>query len=294
MVASSATGGAPRRAASPAGLVEPGTDSMEGNVPQAVPASRPHADRGYWGRLGLAAAGLAAFLLLWESLPRLGLVNAALLPPPSALPSAFWKEVVSGVWLEAVLASLEHYLIGLAVGVGAGVLLGLASGMFRTVESATAWVVRVLRPVPGLAWVPFAIIWFGVQPAAAVFIIAMGVFWIVFFATQGAVRGVDRDLIEVAQAFGFRSSGGRLIKILLPAATPGILVGIRTALGQAWMAVVAAEIFGVPGVGQRMMQASGLLATDLVVVYMLTMAGLYGIFDTAFVAIQNWVLRWKA
>ena len=248
----------------------------------------------YRHRLGLAAAGLAAFLALWEALPGLGFVNPAMLPPPSAVPAAFWREVRSGIWIASVLSSLGHYLIGLGVGVGAGILLGLASGMFRAVESATAWVVRLLRPVPGLAWVPFAIIWFGVEPSAAVFIIAIGVFWIVFFATQGAVRGVDRDLIEVAQAFGFRSSLGRLVKILIPASTPGILVGIRTALGQAWMAVVAAEIFGVPGVGQRMMQASSLLSTDIVVVYMLTMAGLYGLFDTAFMALQTWMLRWKA
>ena len=64
--------------------------------------------------------------------------------------------------------------------------------MSRTAEEATAWVVRVLRPIPGLAWVPFAIIWFGVNPSAAVFIIAIGVFWIVFFAAQGAIRGVER------------------------------------------------------------------------------------------------------
>jgi sulfonate transport system permease protein len=81
---------------------------------------------------------------------------------------------------------------------------------------------------------------------------------------------------------------------MLPAATPGIMVGLRTALGQAWMAVVAAEIFGVPGVGQRMMQGSSLLATDIVLVYMLTMAALYGLIDTAFVAAQNWLLRWRA
>ena len=69
----------------------------------------------------------------------------------------------------------------------------------------------------------------------------------------------------------------------MPAATPGILAGLRTALGQAWMAVVASEIFGVPGLGQRMMQASSLLASDVVVIYMLTMAALYGIIDTGFV-----------
>jgi hypothetical protein len=97
-------------------------------------------------------------------------------------------------------------VVGLGAGAGAGIALGLLSGMFRWFESLTAWVVRLLRPIPGLAWVPFAIIWFGVQPSAAVFIIAIGVFWIVFFATQGAVRGVDRDLIEVAQA---SASAGR-------------------------------------------------------------------------------------
>ncbi|TXN07471.1 MULTISPECIES: ABC transporter permease [Methylobacterium] len=242
----------------------------------------------------LSAAGLAAFLLVWEAAPRLGLINPAFLPPPTTIPAAFLREIELGVWFEAVASSLSHYLVGLAVGAGAGIALGLVGGMSRTFESATAWVVRLLRPIPGLAWVPFAIIWFGVEPSAAVFIIAIGVFWIVFFATQGAVRGVDRDLIEVAQAFGFRSAPARLTKILLPAATPGILVGLRTALGQAWMAVVAAEIFGVPGVGQRMMQASSLLSTDIVVVYMLTMAGLYGLFDSAFVALQGWLLRWRA
>ncbi|CAN7355512.1 ABC transporter permease [Bosea sp. LjRoot90] len=242
----------------------------------------------------LALTGLIAFLLLWEAIPYFGLVNPAFLPGPSALPNAFLREVKSGAWLTAIMGSLGHYFIGLITGAGLGVALGVLTGMSRIAEETTAWVVRLLRPIPGLAWVPFAIIWFGVNPSAAVFIIAIGVFWIVFFAAQGAIRGVDRDLIEVADAFGFRSPFQRLTKILLPAAMPGILVGVRTALGQAWMAVVAAEIFGVAGVGQRMMQASSLLATDIVVIYMLTMAALYGLLDTLFVAFQGWVLRWKA
>lgn len=242
----------------------------------------------------LPLVGLAGFLCLWEAVPRLGFVNAAFLPPPSVLPAAFWRELASGAWLEAIRSSLGHYVIGLVTGSALGVGLGIATGMYRPVESLTSWIVRLLRPIPGLAWVPFAIIWFGVSPAAAVFIIAVGVFWIVYFAAHGAVRTVDRDLIEVADAFGFRSGGERLVKVLLPAATPGILVGLRTAIGQAWMAVVAAEIFGVAGLGQRMMQASSLLATDIVVIYMLTMAGLYGLLDTAFVALQGWLLRWRA
>ena len=245
-------------------------------------------------RLGLAALGLVAFLALWEALPTVGLLNPILVPPPSVIPAATWREMLSGIWGQAVMSSLSHYATGLLVGSVLGLALGVAAGMSRIFENLTAWIVRLVRPIPGLAWVPFAIIWFGVEPAAAVFIIAIGVFWIVFFATQGAIRGVDRDLLEVAQAFGFRSPVSRLWKIILPAATPGIMVGVRTALGQAWMAVVAAEIFGVPGVGQRMMQASSLLATDIVLVYMLTIAALYGFFDTAFVLLQNRLLRWRA
>lgn len=245
-------------------------------------------------QIGLALGGLALFLGGWEAACRLKLVNAMVLPAPSAIPAAFMEEVTSGAWLAAVLASLSHYATGLAVGVGLGVALGVAAGMSARFEAATSGVVRLLRPIPGLAWVPFAIIWFGATASAAVFIIAVGVFWIVFFATQGAIRGVDRDLVEVADAFGFRSARERLFKILLPAASPGILVGVRTALGQAWMSVVAAELFGVHGVGQRMMQASSLLATETVVVYMLTMAGLYGLIDAVFIAIQRRALAWRA
>jgi NitT/TauT family transport system permease protein len=242
----------------------------------------------------LPVTGFVAFLLLWEAVPRMGLMNPAFLPPPSVLPQAFLREWTSGAWTTAIGNSIGHYTLGLGIGAALGVAFGVLTGMSRVAEGLTGWVVRVLRPIPGLAWVPFAIIWFGVSPKAAVFIICVGVFWIVYFATHGAVRAVDRDLIEVADAFGFRSAPERLVKIILPAATPGILVGLRTAIGQAWMAVVAAEIFGVAGLGQRMMQASSLLATDIVVIYMLTMALLYGLIDTAFVALQGWLLRWRA
>ncbi len=242
----------------------------------------------------LAALGLCFFLLIWEAVPRLGWVHHAMLPPPSQLPFTLWREITSGYWGGAVLSSLEHYVVGLVLGAGCGVVLGTWTGMYARAEHLSAWVVRLLRPIPGLAWVPFAILWFGVGQGSAVFIICVGVFWIVYFAAHGAIRSVDRELIEVANAFGFTSGFQRLTKILLPCATPGILVGLRTALGQAWMAVVAAELFGVYGLGQRMMQASSLLATDVVVVYMLTMAALYGLFDTLFVVVQKWLLRWKA
>ncbi|HRF08368.1 MAG TPA: ABC transporter permease [Xanthobacteraceae bacterium] len=243
--------------------------------------------------LALAALGLAAFLLFWEALPYFDIVPASFLPPPSALPEALMREIRAGVWFQSLLLSLRNYLFGLVIGGTLGVAFGVVTGIFKPLEDSLSWVVRILRPIPGLAWVPFAILWFGVNPSGAVFIIAIGVFWISYFAALGAVQAVDRDLLELADAFEFRWWFQKLYKVILPASAPGILAGLRTALGQAWMAVVAAEIFGVPGLGSRMMQASNLLASDVVVVYMATMALLYGIIDAIFVAIQNWLLRWK-
>jgi NitT/TauT family transport system permease protein len=241
-----------------------------------------------WGMLGLAV-----LLSIWEAVPRLGLVPIMLLPPPSAIPAAFWGDVASGEWQRAIFASLGHYTMGLAIGSIGGIVLGVAAGASARTDAALAYVVRILRPIPGLAWVPFAIIWFGVSTGAATFIVAVGVFWINFFAALSAVQAVDRDLVEVADAFGHGGFFGRLFKVILPAASPAILGGLRTGLGQAWMAVVAAELFGVPGLGQRMMQASSLLAIELVVVYMLTMAALYGAIDWVFVKLRDRLLRWK-
>ncbi|PSC04369.1 nitrate ABC transporter permease [Alsobacter soli] len=243
---------------------------------------------------GLGAIGLGAFLLVWEALVRSGALPPTLLPAPSQLPEAFLREVRSGFWLASVQSSLGHYLLGLVLGAALGVGFGVVTGLSRTAEALVGWIVRLLRPIPGLAWVPFAILWFGVSTAGAVFIVGVGVFWICYFATLAAVRAVDRDLMELADAYGYRSAPAKLVKIVLPAAAPGILAGLRTALGQAWMAVVAAELFGVTGLGQRMMQASSLLATDIVVVYMITMAALYGLIDTVFVLVQGRVLAWKA
>ncbi|WP_207480609.1 ABC transporter permease [Arenibaculum pallidiluteum] len=244
-------------------------------------------------RLSYAVLGLALFLLLWEAAPRLGLIQSLFLPPPSAIPGAFLGELRAGFWVDAVLASLGHYLLGLAVGTASGTALGIAAALNDRLEAGLSWVVRILRPVPGLAWVPFAVVWFGITEAAATFIIVVGVFWINYYAAFGAAKAVDRDLLEVADAFGHGGTWPRLVKVVLPGSTAGILAGVRTGLGQAWMAVVAAELFGVPGLGQRMMQASSLLATDVVVVYMITIAALYGLTDAIFVQVRDRLLAWQ-
>lgn len=192
-----------------------------------------------------------------------------------------------------VLASLSHYALGFLLGSFLGVSLGVAVALFPTVEASQVWLARVFRPIPPLAWIPFAIIWFGISETAAAFIISIGIFWINYFTSMGAVQAVDKDLIEVARAFGHRSFFALLRKVILPGAAPGILSGLRAGLGQGWMTVVAAELFGISGIGQRMIEASGLLASEVVVLYMFSIALLYGVSDYIFVRIQDKVLEWQ-
>ena len=241
----------------------------------------------------LSALGVGVFLLLWEALALSGIVPARLLPSPSAVPAAFLTEFRSGAWQAMVMASLSHYLVGLALGSFLGIVFGTAAALNPVWNALQAWVVRMLRPIPAIAWIPFAIIWFGVSESAASFLISLTVFWINYYATFSAVSGVDKDLIELSHAFGQGRLVPRLFKVILPGALPGIMSGLRAGLGQGWMTVVAAELFGIPGLGMRMMEASGLLATHIVVLYIVTIALLYGVSDFLFMQVQSRVLSWQ-
>lgn len=244
-------------------------------------------------RLTASALGLIGFLALWEGLLRLGMLPGSLVPLPSTIPVVLVAEIQDGIWQAMVWSSFQHYGIGLLLGSTLGIVVGVLAALLPVFDAAHAWLARLLRPIPPLAWIPFAIIWFGITPTAAAFIISIGVFWINYFASYSVVTAIDPGFNELAAAFGQNSLVSRLGKITLPAAAPGILGGLRAGLGQGWMTVVAAELFGITGIGQRMMEASSLLATDVVVVYMLTIAGLYALIDALFVVFQRYILRWQ-
>ncbi|NHO33274.1 ABC transporter permease [Acetobacter fallax] len=244
-------------------------------------------------RTALSIAGLVVLLVIWQICVQFHVVPPGLLPAPTELWPAWRSELAGGYWQGAVRDSLGHYAAGLAIGSVLGAAAGLVCGAVPLVDALTGGIVRLLRPIPGLAWVPFAILWFGLNTAGATFIIAISVFWINFYAAWGAVKSVDPELCEVAAAFGHSGFVARMSYVILPASLPGLLAGLRTGLGQGWMSVVAAELFGVPGIGARMMQASSLLATDIVVVYMITMAGLYALTDFLFGFLRDRLLRWQ-
>ena len=243
-------------------------------------------------RLVRGAAGLAGFVVLWHlvSLTQ----PAIVLPSPVAVAAEFRGQFVSGTMPDALVSSIRHWVPGTIAGTGLGVGAGVAFAWSGLLDDVTAPLVRVLRPVPPLALIGFAIAWFGLNDAGAAFIIAVGGFWINFYASYGAVEEVSEDLLDVGRTLGVRGDLDMIRSVVLPASLPGIMTGIRTGLGRCWMLVIAAEIFSVPGVGREILRASNNLRVDRAIAYILVLSLMYLVVDVAFRAVQRRVLAWQA
>ena len=244
-------------------------------------------------RAAYGIAGVVLFVLLWKAAGTFAWVRPGTLPDPFLLPHAFMQEWNSDRLLPAIGSSLIHYFWGLGLGTAFGILVGLAAATLHRFDMLQAYLARILRPIPPLAWVVFAIAWFKVSHAGAAFVIAIGVFWVNYFATYAAVRNIDPRLYELARSFGQGGYWQRARSITLPAIAPGTLAGIRTGIGQAWMTLIAAELLGVPGMGQEMNSAAGIGAYEAVVVYMLAISLVYAVSDLIYVLIEKRVLSWR-
>ncbi|KAB1196185.1 MULTISPECIES: ABC transporter permease [Haloferax] len=256
---------------------------------------------------GLAFAGFAGFLTIWYV--------AALFQPTYLLPSpvevfaAFVTELtapatlaipLTGIELPAtrllakLVQSLYHYVPGLLVGTTLGISAGIAMGWNDRVDSVFTPVTRILRPIPPLAWIGFAVIWLGVNHKGATFIVAIGSFWINFYSAYGGVEGVSADLKEVAATLGVDDDLTMIRKVVVPAASPSIMTGIRTSIGQCWMIVVAAELIVGVGVGYEILNTAQNLAMDVSVAYMLVISLVFLVSDGLFRRVERRALEWRA
>jgi ABC-type nitrate/sulfonate/bicarbonate transport system permease component len=165
--------------------------------------------------------------------------------------------------------------------------IGFLAASTATFDAFHRYLARLLRPIPPLAWVVFAIAWFKVSHAGAAFVIAIGVLWVNNFAAYAAVRGIDQRFYELAHAFGQGGWITRRLTVTLPAAAPVMLSGFRAGVGQAWMTLIAAELLGVSGMGQEMYAAAGVGAYEAVVVYMFAISAVYALLDFAFVRVKS-------
>jgi NitT/TauT family transport system permease protein len=209
------------------------------------------------------AIGIATLLLLWQAMSayyRLDLI----LPPPTVV----IRDVIDtlllmrpGPWLYGpniylqLLDSFMRAIVGFALAAALAIPMGLFIGRSETAREFTEPVIRLLYPIPGIAWIPLAILWFGLTYKAVVFVVFIAEFFALFFNTEAGARAINPVLIDAARCYG--ATGFTLVRrVILPATIPYIITGMRIALGGAWRMIVAAEMLAAKdGVGFVLMQA---------------------------------------
>jgi sulfonate transport system permease protein len=179
----------------------------------------------------------------WEAVVHFGWSNGRLVPPPSKVITTIIELAQTGELIRHIVATVGRVAAGFGLGVLAGTLLGAVSGYWGLARQVLDPTVQALRAIPSIAWVPLFILWLGIFETSKVALIAVGVFFPVYLGVMGAIRSVDRKIVEVGRTF--RLSGPAMIRrILLPAVLPAYVVALRVGLGLGWMFVVAAEFMG--------------------------------------------------
>jgi sulfonate transport system permease protein len=234
-----------------------------------------------------------AIVVAWEASARAGWLSSRILPEPLAVVRAGVALASSGELWQHVRVSAVRALSGFAVGGGIGLALGLLTGSCRRAEVALDTTLQMIRNVPPLALIPLVILWFGIDEAAKLFLISLGVFFSVYVNTFHGIRAVDPALIEMGRSYGLK--GWSLYReVVLPGALASILVGVRYALGFMWVILIVAEtISSQSGIGYMTMNAREFLQTDVVLLGILLYAGLGKLADVAARQLERRCLRWN-
>lgn len=223
----------------------------------------------------LPLATAAIFLTLWHGMVRLS--GSDLFPTPMEVVHGIRELIEKGLLLKYIVASLFRVSWGFLLAVLVGVPLGLILGWFRPAFQALNPMIQILRPISPIAWIPVAILWFGIDDTAPVFLIFLASVFPITVSSMAAVQNMQLVYLRAAQNFGVK--GPQLFRrVILPAALPQIITGIRIALGIAWLVVVAAEMIAVnSGLGYLIIDARNAGKRYDLVVAGMVMIGLIGL-----------------
>jgi NitT/TauT family transport system permease protein len=203
----------------------------------------------------LAVISLGALTLLWEFARPLGLPGIDGVPPPSEVVRASAKLLHSDMYWRAWGLSLRRVAFGFIAAQIIGVPLGLALAMNRTASDTIFPVVEILRPIPPVAWIPIAIIFWPTRELSVVFIVFLGAFWVVLLNTIGGAGSIDPNYKRAAHSLG-SNQRDMFWRIILPATIPSIVTGMAVGMGLAWEMLVAAEmVAGNTGLGYLLWQS---------------------------------------
>lgn len=219
-------------------------------------------------RVFLASTGFLALLTVWQAVSWAGLFPPGLLPSPLVVLAAVRELWVRGVLLEHIADSLFRFMVGYTLAVILGVPFGLLAGWSRRLEAVVEPLLQTVRPISPIAWMPLAILWFGIGNRPTIFIIFLAAFFPVTLSAIAAVKSVDPLILRVARNFG-STPGQILLKVAVPAAFPYLAAGLHMALGAAWIFLVAGEMVGVrSGLGFLIIDGRNQVRYDLVMASM--------------------------
>jgi NitT/TauT family transport system permease protein len=224
----------------------------------------------------LPIAILILIVALWAGLSYLGVYPESAFPSPQSVARGFVEEVRAGRLLDDLVASIFRVTSGFALAVALGIPIGLMLGHRARARAALLPTVNFFRNLSPLAWIPFAILWFGIGDKPAIFLIFMASFFPLTLATIAAVSSIPTVFFRVAQNYGYHGTE-LLTKVTLPAIVPQVITALRLTAGLAWLVVVAAEmVAGQDGLGFAIWDARNALRVDLLVVNMIVI-GLIGV-----------------
>lgn len=225
----------------------------------------------------------------------------SLIPPPKEVAIALWDLAFGGINDDAFSATLLTHLAasvgrvygGFALAVLVALPVGLMIGRIPLVRQMLDPMLQILRPIPVTAWLPLAMILFGIGPRSAFFLVFLGAFYPILINTVFGVRAVEPRLFEAASMLGCQGSA-QFTKVVLPAATPAIFTGLRLGLGFAWVVIVIGEMTGVPtGLGALIMEARQLSRTEIVICGMIAIGIAGFVSDRIIMTIGRRLLAWS-
>ncbi|MEW6643894.1 MAG: aliphatic sulfonate ABC transporter permease SsuC [Pseudomonadota bacterium] len=231
-------------------------------------------------------------IVIWQAASVAGWISVRVLPAPSDVALAGWKLLQSGELARNIWVSFWRASVGFLIGGGIGFAFGLANGLSRLSNRLTDTTLQMVRNVPHLALIPLVILWFGIDEAAKLFLVALGVFFPIYLNTLHGIKTVDPQLIEMGRSYGM-SDGELFRRVIFPGALPSIFVGLRFALGIMWLTLIVAEtIAASSGLGYMAMQAREFMLIDVVVLSILIYALLGKLADSASRLLERLTLTW--
>uniref|UniRef100_UPI00293EBB46 ABC transporter permease n=1 Tax=Clavibacter sp. MX14-G9D TaxID=3064656 RepID=UPI00293EBB46 len=255
---------------------------------------RPATRRTAGGALVRTAVGAVVPLLvvgLWAVVTATGAVPAHLLPAPLDVVRAGVQLAEQGILGQYVAISLQRVLLGFALGATVGLVLGAVVGLSRIGRLLLAPTAGAFRTVPSLAWVPLLLLWMGINEDSKVTLVAIGALFPVYTTVAGALRHVDPHLVEVGRAFGLRRIP-LLVTVQLPAVLPAVVSGLRLALAQSWLFLVAAELLAASmGLGYLLTESSSNGRVDRVLLAIVLLAVLGAITDAVVGVVERVLVR---